>query len=209
MIQFLRISLLLLDRISFSEKINFVIIMDKLNIKHTYLLQNSSASVNTYYIGCKAEELKEMLKKWDVPLGPNPRRPSRNFITESIVSDIRKGKLLLLPEFHVYAHEVYERGGRNVVLDFGVGGRLFFGRSLEEERFYGFIKGGHRLLALRHAMMAGLEIGDIDIKLNVYQGCPYSEIKKIAVQLNTVYRPITPHREQVVRKRKENSFSTK
>ncbi len=183
--------------------------MDKLQLKHTAFFQYSSdseAPAKKYYLSCKAEQLTEMLRKWDVPLGPNLRRPSRNFITESIVSDIRKKKLLLLPELHVYVHEVYERGGRNVVLDFGEGGRLFFGRSLEEEeRFYGFIDGGHRLLALRHAIMDGWDISDINITLTAYQDYPYSEIKKLAVQLNKVYRPLTPNRERVVRNKIKNS----
>lgn len=175
--------------------------MDKLEIKHTVFFQyppDSETPAKKYYIGCKAEQLTEMLKKWDVPLTPNLRYPKRNFVTESIVSDIRNKKLILLPELHVYVHEAYSKGSRHVVLDFG-------GRSLEEEeRFYGFIDGGHRLLALRHAIMAGLDVSDIDITLTAYQDYPYSQIKQKAIQLNTVY----PHRrrERVeARKRIENS----
>jgi hypothetical protein len=152
-------------------------VTEKLKIRYIDFHQIPQICGKKFLLVFRAKEIKEFLRAWDIPLAPNLREPKKNFVTEGIVKDIRSGALKSLPDsLHVFVSDVYAHNGC-AYLDFG--GELFRSAQL-----YGFLNGGHRLLAFHNALMAGLEIDDIEIKLEVYQDYTFHEIQKIAIALN-------------------------
>ncbi len=126
-----------------------------------------------------ASELISYLLGWEIPLSPNVRRPKKNSTVQGIVKSIEENPRYEIPSpIHIASQSAQITKGLL---------RLFLSEPGENnsELGDGVIDGGHKLLSFRTCSITGIKLDKVIVTLFIYVGYCASEIKGLALALNT------------------------
>lgn len=113
----------------------------------------------------------ESYLRWNIPLDANVRRPSKNMVTDSILSSLRDGTNSIDSPFHISVDSA-KKTGDTLFLTFS-------------DIHNGLLDGGHRLLSLCLASSEGVDLTGVSVHLVIYSGFDDESLMKKAVALNT------------------------
>lgn len=116
----------------------------------------------------------EAVSTWKIPLEANVRRPTKNSVTDSIISSLVKGVQVISSPIHIAAD--CQKINTNLV-------KLTF---RNRDGFSdGLLDGGHRLLSFCIASQQRIKLSEVFVNIIIYSKYDGNQLKDKAVALNT------------------------